>query len=110
MIKRMNKTKAQSMVEYSVMMIIILAVFLSMKDYAKRAIQGRWKSSVDELGTQYDPRSANTMMNYVLTSSSNTFVDVVPAENGNGFYTKRVDTANTTETKGAQSAVGQYTR
>ena len=106
MFKYFNRIiKGQSLVEYSIMIIIIVAVFLSMKNYVKRAIQGKWKVSVDELGDQYDPRTANSLTNYVISSSSNTFIDVVPAQGG-GFWTKRTDTSNTVETKGAQTSVG----
>ena len=105
MFKYFNRIKGQSLVEYSIMMIIILAVFLSMKDYVKRAIQGKWKSSVDELGDQYDPRTTNAMINNVLISSSNTFVELVPAQGG-GFYTQRRDQSNTVETRGGQVSVG----
>jgi Flp pilus assembly pilin Flp len=106
MIKKMNQLKGQSLLEYSLLIIIVAAVFLSMKDYVKRGIQGRWKASVDDLGDQYDPRSTNMFMNHVLTTSSNTFVDVVPAAGGQGFWTKRIDVSNTVETKGSQGSVG----
>lgn len=105
MIKRMNQLRGQGIIEYTVMIIIILAVFLAMKNYVQRGVQGRWKASTDDLGDQYDPRTANTLINYVLNSTSNTFVDIVPATGG-GFWTRRVDVSNSTETKGGQTSVG----
>lgn len=93
------------MLEYSILIIIIIAVYLSMNAYFKRGVQGRWKETVDGMGEQYDPRTTNALTNYVLNSSSNTVVDTVPTANGE-FWTNRVDTASSSETKGGQTVVG----
>ncbi len=93
----------QSLIEYSVLTIVILAVFLAMNMYVKRGIQGRWKAAVDEFGDQYDPRVANSLVNYVLKSASNTMVDAVT--DAAGQKTIRTDTTNSVETKGGQTTV-----
>lgn len=104
MIRLMRKIKAQSILEYSMLVIIVMAVLLAMSNYVKRGVQGRWKASVDDMGDQYDPWRTNMLQNYVLISASNTMVDIVPSVNGS--WTRRVDTANTTETKGGVTSVG----
>jgi hypothetical protein len=96
-------SKGQSFVEYSVVLIVILAVFLSMQNYMKRGIQGRWKAAVDELGDQYDPRDANSLINYSVVTSSNTIVGIVPS--ADGYWTMRQDSTNSTETKNGQTTV-----
>ena len=90
--------------EYSILIIIILAVYLSMENYVKRGVQGRWKTSVDSLGDQYDPRTANTYVNYALSSSSNSLVMTVP--DGAGSWTKREDTSSSIETKAGNTTIG----
>ncbi len=103
--KRLSIQRGQSLIEYSILIIIVVAVFLSMNSYFKRGIQGRWKASIDDLGEQYDPRTTNSLINYVLNSSSNTSIDVVPTSNGD-FWTNRVDTSSSSESKGGQTVVG----
>jgi len=97
--------QGQSFLEYSLLMIIIVAVFITMQMYVKRGIQGRWKSSVDEFGDQYDPRTANSFVNYSTNSSSNTYVFTVPDNNGS-YSTVRVDSTNSVESKADQTTVG----
>ncbi|MBI3601836.1 MAG: hypothetical protein HY209_02980 [Candidatus Omnitrophica bacterium] len=100
----MRGVKGQSFLEYSVLLIIILAVFLSMQMYIKRGIQGRWKSAVDEFGDQYDPRVANSAASYTLLSNSSTQVTVIPEANGQ--VTMRQDSTNAVETKAGSTTVG----
>ncbi len=97
--------RGQSLLEYSILIIIILGVFLAMNMYVKRGIQGRWKSSVDTLGDQYDPRVTNSLINYSITSSANTSITTQPDNNGS-YVTMRVDTSNSVETKAGNTTVG----
>lgn len=52
-----NKKKGQSLLEYTILIIFILIVFLAFQKYIVRGLSGRWKSSADALGygRQYDP-------------------------------------------------------
>ena len=99
----MNK-KGQTLLEYAILIIIILAVFIAMQAYVKRGIQGRWKASVDSLGDQYDPRFANSFTNYATNSTANSLVYIVPVDGG--FVTQRQDTTNSTESKAGQTTIG----
>lgn len=92
-----QRNRGQSMLEYTILIVIILGVFIAMKDYIKRGIQGRWKASVDDLGDQYDPRLANGYMNYVTATNSDTHIVTIPDRGG--YYTNRTDTTNSVETK-----------
>jgi hypothetical protein len=98
--------KGQSILEYSLLLIIIMAAFITMQIYIKRGFQGRWKSAVDELGDQYNPATSNSSYTYLMTSNSETHIttlrDTVNAVEG--YYTMREDFSNMTENK--QGMVG----
>ena len=46
----MKNKKGFTILEYSLLIIIVVAAFLAMQIYLKRALAGRWKSSVDTIG------------------------------------------------------------
>ena len=98
--------RGQSMVEYAVLIIVVLAVFLSAGNYLKRGIQGRWKSLTDDLGDQYDPRIACSFVEQHLISDSNTEISTIPSING--YYTARRDYTNSVETKSGSVTIGGY--
>ena len=108
----MRNRKGQTIIEYTVIIIIILGVVISMKDYVKRGVQGRWKSATDDVGDQYDPQYVNSMINYSTQANSQSIVTV---ENGfydggsqqqQGQWTNRVDLSNSTESKTGFTQVG----
>lgn len=45
--------KGQSTLEYAILIIIIIAALLSLQTYVKRGVQGRLKSSTDDIGDQF---------------------------------------------------------
>ena len=53
MFRIFNNKKAQSTLEYAILIIIIIAALLSLQVYVKRGIQGRLKSATDDVGEQY---------------------------------------------------------
>lgn len=95
------------MLEYTILILIILAAFLTMQTYIKRGISGRWKSSVDDMGEQYDPRLSSYSLRQTMESNAFTRISTVPSTNGtNGFFTMRTDQSNSYETKNGQSNIG----
>ncbi len=54
--KRQNK--AQSIIEFAFLIVLILSTFLIFQRYITRGISGRWKSVGDALGNgrQWDPK------------------------------------------------------
>ncbi len=101
-----NKKRAQSSVEYTVLIIVILGAFLGMQNYFKRGMQGRWKAAVDDLGDQYDTRFANTSVKHTI--QSNTVTTLVTVNQAGGFWTLRQDMTNTIERKQGHEAVAAY--
>lgn len=70
MFKFLNKRKGQSTLEYAVLIVIIIAALLAMNQYIKRGLQGRLKSSTDDIGDQFSP--GNTNVHKTITTASNT--------------------------------------
>ena len=103
----MLRKKGQSTIEYTIVLIIVIGVFISMQSYVKRAFQGRWKAAVDDLGEQYDPTAVNMFITDSLIVNSNT--RVITQRDTGGYYTNRIDNSHTTETKSGRVTVGsQY--
>ena len=100
----MLKRRGQSLLEYAVLIVIILGVLVAMQNYIKRGMQGRWKTSVDDFGDQYDPRYANSLMRHTVETNSDTYISTVP--DLGGYYTNRVDISNSIETKRGYINVG----
>lgn len=92
-----TKREAQSTLEYSLLIIVVLAAILAIGNYFKRGVQGRWKATIDGMGDQYDPRFADSSITSILSSNTTTNVYIIPS--GDGFFTKRRDTAKSIETK-----------
>ncbi len=105
----MRNRRGQTILEYTLIVVIILGVMIAMKDYVKRGIQGRWKSATDDFGDQYDPQSVNSITNYATQVQANTIIsttNAVDAIQGLGQWTNRVDTSDSVETKVGFTQVG----
>jgi len=59
MFKFLSKKKAQSSLEYAILIIIVLGALLSIQMYIKRGIQGRLRSATDDIGEQYKAGKMN---------------------------------------------------
>jgi Flp pilus assembly pilin Flp len=105
--------RGQTIVEYTIIVIIILGVMIAMKDYIKRGIQGRWKSATDNFGSQYDPEHLNSDINYSTQVNAISIVQVINGNDNsqgtqqNGQWTNRVDSSTSLETKAGYTQVGQ---
>ena len=92
--------------EFLILMTVILAAFLSIGNYFKRGVQGRWKTAVDELGEQYDPRTGNTMLVHRIISNTDT--QIISLNTTGGWWTSRRDMTNVVETKSGHVSAGSY--
>ncbi len=70
---RLNK-RAQSTLEYAVVIAIVVAALIAMQVYIKRGLQGRWKQAADDVGQQFSPSYTNT--SYTTNSSVNSTENV----------------------------------
>ena len=100
------KRQAQTTLEYITVIIILLGALLAIQFYVKRGLQGRWKSSIDELGDQYDPRVANTFIEHTLTQETNTAI--IALNTTGGYWTQRTDATVSRESKAGYINLGSY--
>ena len=104
---KLSHPKAQTLVEYIVLLTVVLGVFIAMQVYVKRSLQGRMKSFVDDLGEQYDPRVAGTDINHTISSITSTQVDAHEDGRG-GILTTRTDRTNSNETVEGYTTIEGY--
>ena len=98
--------KAQSMLEYTILLMIIIAAFLAMQVYLKRGFQGRWKQAADGLGDQYDMSAFDSNVRTTLNTTTQSTVKAmygVTYNNTSGMLTYRNDSTTTVETKNGAS-------
>ena len=101
-----RKNKGQSAIEYAALLIIVIGSFIAAENYIKRGLQGRWKATVDDLGDQYDPRTAATAIRHTIVSNVQT--QIVTLNALGGFFTSRQDMTNSTERKIGSRTIGAY--
>ncbi len=70
----LRSKKAQSTLEYTVVIAIIVAALIAMQAYIKRGVQGKLKQSTDDIGDQFSPTTSTS--NYT-TATGNTQVESV---------------------------------
>ncbi|MBF0571201.1 MAG: hypothetical protein HQL12_04955 [Candidatus Omnitrophica bacterium] len=59
MLQYLNQKRGQSTLEYAVLVVVIIGALLSIQVYLKRGIQGRLRSSADDIGDQYSAGNMN---------------------------------------------------
>ncbi len=47
--------KAQSTLEYALILAVVVGALLTMQNYLKRSLQGKLQATADEIGPQYSP-------------------------------------------------------
>lgn len=101
--------KAQSILEYSVVIVVIIAALLAMQVYIKRGMQGRWKEAVDQVGEQYDPKTTTGTVTHHMTLQAYTDVSAVeqPFEGKTGYFSMRSDSQNMVETQTGTVTTGK---
>lgn len=97
-------SNGQTVMEFTVLLIIVMGVFIAMQYYVKRGLQGRWKATLDDFGEQYDPRLANAnMVTRILTNSA---TEIQTISDVAGYWTQRKDNSVSTTLVNGFQAVG----
>lgn len=65
-----KKKKAQSTLEYAIVLAVIVGALIAMQIYMKRGMEGRLRSSSDDIGEQFDPHK--TSSSFTATRGSTT--------------------------------------
>jgi Flp pilus assembly pilin Flp len=60
--------KAQTALEYAVLIVCVVAALIAMQIYLKRGVSGRLRQQADSLGAQYSP--GHTTSTFTITSNS----------------------------------------
>jgi hypothetical protein len=68
-----RKRKAQSTLEYAIIIAVVIAGLIAMQFYIKRGQQGRLRQATDDMGKQFDPvnTTGSTTTNYTSNSQEN---------------------------------------
>jgi Flp pilus assembly pilin Flp len=64
--------RGQSVLEYAILIVIIIAALLTLQTYIKRGIQGRLKSATDDIGDQFSTANGSNYYKIVTTNSRTT--------------------------------------
>lgn len=100
----MKRSSGQTAMEFTILLMIVMGVFIAMQFYVKRGLQGRWKSTLDEFGEQYDPRLTNANVVTRILTNSGTQIQIVP--DVGGYWTQRTDNSSSMTTVNGFQAVG----
>ena len=63
-----QKPKAQSTLEYAMVVACIAAALIAMQIYIKRSIQGKIRDSADEIGEQYSAKTTTSDLTQTITN------------------------------------------
>lgn len=63
-----NRLKAQSILEYAIVVACLAAALGATQIYIKRAIQGRLRNATDEIGQQYAPENITAEFTTTINS------------------------------------------
>jgi len=67
-----TKAKAQSILEYAVVLAVVIAALAGMQPFCKRGIQASFKFAADQIGAQQDSADVDIVRGGVITSSEST--------------------------------------
>lgn len=98
--------KGQTAIEMAMLVVVLVGALIVVQNYFKRGIQGRWKSSVDGIGEQYDPFQTTVDIRHGVTGS--TLTNITTQSVANGVETMRADTSTMTETKTGTTRVDAF--
>jgi hypothetical protein len=70
--------RGQSVLETTLLFSIITFALIAMQVYVKRAVQGRVRSGMDSIGTQYDPERSSSNATTTHSSSTTTTTNTTP--------------------------------
>lgn len=62
----MTATRAQSFLEYAIVISCMVAAILGLQIFLKRTMQGRFREAADQIGGQYAPQQSELTINTVV--------------------------------------------
>ncbi|MDP2940616.1 MAG: hypothetical protein Q8O13_11205 [Candidatus Omnitrophota bacterium] len=68
---KIKKKMAQSTLEYAILIVVIAGAFLTTQMWLKHAVQGKIRSSADDIGEQFSTAFSNADLNFDSYSKTN---------------------------------------
>lgn len=70
-----RNNRGQSTLEYGVLIAVVVGGLIAMSVYMKRGIQGKLRSSADDIGDQYSPGETTSAFTTITNTVSNETLD-----------------------------------
>ena len=86
--------RAQSTLEYALLIGVVVGALLTMQNYLKRSVMGKMQSVADNIGDQYSP--GHTWRNETSTMNANEIVETT-TKGANGTTTTNLTGGNQTQ-------------
>ena len=86
--RKINRLRAQSTLEYAILISVIVGALLTMNVYIKRGIQGRFKTSADDIGDQF-----SIPLNGLVTITQNAYQRTNEVQSGSTSTSKLIEAA-----------------
>jgi Flp pilus assembly pilin Flp len=102
--KHAAKRRGQALIEYSIMFAVVVIVIVAIQLYFKRAVQGRWKSSSDQIGEQFTTGEFYSIE--TRQSSARKEQTGATTQIGNGFWTESAVELNEFNSAGGSTLAG----
>jgi len=77
-INRYQQRKAQSTLEYAMVIACVVGALIAMQIYIKRGIQGKLRDAADEIGEQYSAKTTTSSLTQTITNPTPTTVTGIP--------------------------------
>lgn len=102
MYKRANRNSGQSTLEYAFVIAVIVGALIAMQIYIKRSMEGKMKSTSDEIGEGYSAR--NSKYENITETTSNSNEKIAPGNyTTDTFPTGGVVSSDISQTSTSQS-------
>ena len=100
MFRRLSKERAQSTLEYAVLIGVIVAGLIAMQVYLKRGFQGKLREGADSMGEQFSPGytnysySTNSFTNSLEVLANEVTTTTLRTQQTNRIGNEQVSTSN----------------
>lgn len=101
-----GQDKAQSSLEFALVIVAVALGLLAMQVYLKQGLQGRLRGIADNLGSQYDPIDTTFNITEELTQYNKTTNVTIGEEGDNKTSSTTTVISNSTETSSGTETLG----
>ena len=87
--------RGQTILDYTVLIVIMIAALLGMQIYLKRGVSGRLRSAADSLGGQYAPKHTTSTFTQTTSTRATTVSQLLKDQQIAGDKVDVIDTVTT---------------